>query len=110
LVNSPKVGGSAPALTVAAARDYILAVMLRERSDWSRRLPRALVIPSVMKLRTLADVRALIGHLPAASRDKATWRYVADRLAAAARGADPLDVAVPLQMVLSMEGVECRPL
>jgi hypothetical protein len=30
-------------------------------------------------------------------------------LDAAAWGGDTVDVAVPLRMVLSMEGVECRP-
>jgi hypothetical protein len=84
--------------------------MLRKRSDWTRPLPRLLIIPAVMKLRTLADVRTLLRHLPAATREKSTWRYVADRLDEAARGADPRDVAMPLQMVLSMEGVECRAL
>ena len=33
--------------------------------DWSRRLPRPLTIPTVMKLSTLADVRDLVEkHLP----------------------------------------------
>ena len=31
-----------------------------KRSDWSRRLPRTLVIPTVMTPRTLADARKLI--------------------------------------------------
>jgi hypothetical protein len=63
-----------------------------------------------MTLKTLADVRQLIErHLPAAHREKATWRYVAARLAEATRGGDALDVAVALQMVLSLEGVSCRP-
>jgi hypothetical protein len=56
-----------------------------------------------MMLKTLADVRTLMQHLPKRTRDKETWRYVA------ARGGDTADVAVPLRMVLSMEGVECRP-
>ena len=34
---------------------------------------------------------------------------VAARLDEAARGGETIDVAVPLQMVLSLEGVECRP-
>ena len=37
---------------------------MHKRADYSRRLPRSLVIPTVMTLKTLADVRTLIGHLP----------------------------------------------
>ena len=78
--------------------------------NWSRSLPRPLVIPSIMKLATLGDVRALIEkHLPANYRAKPTWRYVAAQLVEVARGSDTADVAVPLRMVLSFEGVECRP-
>jgi hypothetical protein len=79
------------------------------RPDWTRRLPRPLSIPGVMKLVTLADVRALLGHLPQQHRDKTTWRHVADRLDEAARGAELVDLVVPLRMVLAMEGVQCRP-
>jgi hypothetical protein len=61
-----------------------------------------------MTLRTLADVRKLMSRLPAVTRDKETWRYVAVRLDEAGRGADALDVVVPLRMVLSTEGVACR--
>jgi hypothetical protein len=63
-----------------------------------------------MKIATLADVRVLIEqHLPEHCRTKDTWRYVAARLSDAAGGGDPIDVAIPLRMILSMEGVECRP-
>jgi hypothetical protein len=63
-----------------------------------------------MKLKTLADVRDLIErHLPQHFRAKPTWRYVAARLAEAAHGGDTVDVAVPLRLALSMEGVECHP-
>lgn len=79
------------------------------RPDWTRRLPRPLSIPGVMKLATLADVRTLLGHLPHQHRDKTTWRHVADRLDEAARGGELVDLVVPLRMVLSMEGIECRP-
>jgi len=80
------------------------------RPDWSRALPRPLVIPGIMTLKTLADVRELIEkHLPTETRKKATWQHVASYLAEAAAGADTVDVAVALQMVLNMEGVECRP-
>jgi hypothetical protein len=54
--------------------------------NWSRPLPRLLVIPDVMQLRTLADVRELIEqHLPAYCRDKASWRVVARDLKAGTR-------------------------
>ena len=35
------------------------------RPNWSRALPRSLVIPDVMTIATLADARALMRHLPA---------------------------------------------
>jgi hypothetical protein len=67
--------------------------------NWSRPLPRPLVIPKVMKLVTLADVRELIEqHLPAYCQDKASWRVVAKDLRAAALGADPIGVSVALRM------------
>ncbi len=81
----------------------------RKRADWSRPLPRPLVIPKVMTLKTLADVRKLMQHLPDDRRERSTWRHVADQLNQAAGGADTADVSIALRMVLSMEGVECRP-
>jgi hypothetical protein len=79
-------------------------------SNWSRALPRPLVIPTVMTLKTLADVRVLIErHLPRHFRAKPTWRYVVARLAEAAHSDNTVDVAVSLRLALSMEGVECRP-
>jgi predicted NBD/HSP70 family sugar kinase len=63
-----------------------------------------------MTLKTLADVRALMRHLPEDRQARSTWRHVADQLAQAAAGAvDPAHVAIALRLVLSMEGVECRP-
>jgi hypothetical protein len=50
----------------------------------------------------------MIDHLPATTRQKETWRYVAARLQEAAQGADSRDVAVPLMIVLSLESVEFR--
>ena len=80
------------------------------RPDWSRALPRPLVIPSVMTLRTLADVRELMRHLPEDRRARSTWRYVARQLADAAAGAaDPADAAISLRLALMLENVECRP-
>jgi hypothetical protein len=83
-------------------------MLLRRRPDWSQQLPRTITIPEVMTLRTLADVRELLGHLPERCRYKATWEYVADRLTEAASNGDTQSVAVPLQMVLRLEGVEYR--
>jgi hypothetical protein len=82
----------------------------RPRSNWSRPLPRRLSIPTVMTLRTLADVRELVEHhVPAEVREKPTWQCLAQQLAEAAAGADPVHVSIVLRMVLDFEGVECRP-
>jgi hypothetical protein len=79
------------------------------RQNWSRPLPRTLIIPNVMTIRTLADVRDLIErHLPPETREKPTWQYLARLLAAASLGADMVDVALVLRMVLGFEDVECR--
>jgi hypothetical protein len=75
------------------------------RPDWSWPLPRPLVIPDIMTLTTLADVRELLKHLPDGHRERSTWQHVAACLNEAAAGGDTTDVAVPLQMVLMMEGV-----
>ena len=81
------------------------------RPDWSRKLPRALKIPSVMTLRTLSDVRELVEkHLPRERRERETWRHVSDQLAKAARGGDVGDVVVALRLVLLLEQVPCLPL
>jgi hypothetical protein len=63
-----------------------------------------------MTLKTLADVRGLVKHLPKDHRKKSTWQHVEKQLNVAVFGeVDTIDVAVPLQLALSMEGVECRP-
>jgi hypothetical protein len=80
------------------------------RPNWSRPLPRPLKIPTVTTLKTLADVRELVErHLPAEHRKRDTWRLVAKRLDAAARGGDINDVSASLQMVLHLERVPCLP-
>jgi hypothetical protein len=61
-----------------------------------------------MKLRTLADVRELLGHLPKDHRAKTTWQHVAKTLDEVARGGDPVDLVVALRMVLLLEGIESR--
>jgi hypothetical protein len=77
--------------------------------NWRRPLPRPIVIPKVMTLETLEDVRALVHrHLPAEYREKQTWQRVASITTAAARGQLPADdVAVALKMVLALEGIRC---
>ena len=80
------------------------------RPNWSRRLPRPLVIATVIHLSTLAEVRALIDrHLPPQTRNKPTWRYVRKKLDEAAHGGNMMDVATALQIALKFEGVEYRP-
>jgi hypothetical protein len=76
--------------------------LARARERW--------VIPSVMTLATLADVRELVGHhLPPHFRGKSTWRHVAAELDKAAAGGDTADVSIALRKALTLEGVECRP-
>ena len=74
--------------------------------NWRRPLPRPIVIPKVMTLSTLDDVRALVHkHLPAAYREKQTLQRVATITTAAARGELPADdVAVAARRVLQLEG------
>jgi hypothetical protein len=66
---------------------------------------------AIMTLRTLADVRRLIGHLPPATRAQETWRHLAAVLDDADRGGgfnDARDVAVALQLVLMLNRVPYR--
>lgn len=79
------------------------------RPNWSRPLPRPLKIPDIMTLRTLADARSLLGHVPAERRRLDTWRHVAKCIDDAARGGDIAGAVVALQMVLSLERVPCLP-
>ncbi len=78
------------------------------RPNWSRALPRRLVIPKVMTLRTLGDVRELMRHLPKEHRARPTWRHVAAELEKAAIGADVIGVTIALRPALMLERVECR--
>jgi hypothetical protein len=72
------------------------------RPNWSRPLPQPLVIPSVMTLRTLDDVRQLMRHLPADRRARSTWQHVAADIEAG--GGDVEGAAIGLRMVLMLRG------
>lgn len=78
--------------------------------NWSRPLPRPVVIPDVMKLDTLGDVRALVEkHLPPEYRTKFSWRQLAGMLRRAAEGKeDVAEVSTAPQIVFKIEGVEYR--
>jgi hypothetical protein len=43
-----------------------------KRLAWSTPLPRPITIPQVMTLKTLADVRNLLGHIPKERRQLST--------------------------------------
>jgi hypothetical protein len=58
--------------------------------DWSRPLRRPLTIPGVMTLKTLADVRKLLGHIPKERWEVTAWRNVEKHVA----GADVVNVSV----------------
>jgi hypothetical protein len=80
------------------------------RPDWSLPLRRPLTIPTVMNLKTLADVRDLVEkHLPEQYSRKPASRHVSTEIAKAADGEkDLLEICVSLRLVLALEGVECR--
>jgi hypothetical protein len=79
-----------------------------KRADWSRLLPRPLIIPKVKTLATPADVRKLMQHLPADHHQLPRWQHLAAELDKTAAGADVVDVAVALRLALMLEKVECR--
>ena len=89
-------------------------MVLRTRPDWSRPLPQPLQIldsdKPILTLATIGDVRELIvKRLPEESRQKSTWQYVAGLALDAANDGDGADLSIALRMVLSLEGIACRP-
>ena len=48
---------------------------MNERPSWSTPLPRPIIIPEVMTLKTLAEVRKLISHIPKERRQLYTWQH-----------------------------------
>lgn len=68
----------------------------------------SLQFPGIMKLRTLADCRKLLRHVPAERRKLSSWQRVASDLKDAAVTDDVAGAAISLRLVLFMERVECR--
>ena len=78
---------------------------MAKRPDWSRPLPQPLTIPDIMTIETLADVRVLIGHVPAERRKISTWQHVEKTLQACADGDDVENVSVAMQLAFQLERV-----
>lgn len=78
---------------------------MSKRPTWSTPLPRPITIPKVMTLKTLADVRALLRHIPKERRGLMTWRYVEKTLRECTAGDDVVNISVALQLVLQCERV-----
>ena len=67
------------------------------------------MIPDVMELATLADVRALVEkHLPAEYRSKFTWHQLAGLLRRAAEADRMSPRFTALRIVLQLEGVKVQ--
>lgn len=103
------------AVNIAKLPDFVaggeMTATRRKRPDWSRLLPRPLVIPEIMELRKLADVRELVEkHLPADYRKKDTWRHVAAQLTEAASGGSVMNASIALRLALMLDGVQCQPM
>jgi hypothetical protein len=78
---------------------------MSKRPAWSAPLPRPITIPKVMTLKTLADVRKLLSHIPKERRELSTWQHVEKTLHECAAGEDPENISVALQIVLQAERV-----
>lgn len=66
-----------------------------------------MLIPDVMTVRTLADIRVLIELAEGLSR--ARTGAVARYLKAVAAGADPENVGTELMVAFAVDGIACRP-
>jgi hypothetical protein len=77
------------------------------RPNWSRPLPKLLIVSGVLRVATLNDVRVMIErHLPVPSRAGEMWGYVSNELQEAALGGDTAEFFSVLEMALSIEGLE----
>jgi hypothetical protein len=113
---APVILGAVPHERIAASLNDVPAAPHWPRCCVAKELavaPPELVAtarhPDVMTLKTLADVRAFMRHLLEDRLQRQMWRHVALQLKQAAADGDTTKVAVSLRVVLSMEGVECRP-
>ena len=105
-LTAPEVEEEQKKDTTSRERSYRGAASL-PRPDWSRPLPKLLIVSGVMTAATLNDVRVMVErHLPAASRAKEMWRYVSNELRKAALGGDTAEFSAVLEMALSIEGLE----
>jgi hypothetical protein len=68
-----------------------------KKAKWSTPLPRPITIPTVMTLKTLADVRKLLSHIPKELRQLSTWQHVEKTLQACAAGEEPANIRIALQ-------------
>jgi hypothetical protein len=78
------------------------------RPDWSRPLPRQIVILDGYGSCHAGRCARAAWASAEKSREKSTWQHVEAELNKAAAGADPADVSVALRLVLSLEGVTLR--
>jgi hypothetical protein len=83
-------------------------IALTKRPNWSTSLPQPITIPEVITIKTLADVRKLLGHIPKERRALSSWQHVKKTLQACTRGDDPANISVALQVVLQAERVPFR--
>jgi hypothetical protein len=106
---NPSADGVSYAPVLHALKNVRLRLWLQTSLQWDAISADEgqIAIPKVMKLKTFADVRDLLSHLPSQVRRKDTWRHVEDHLAKAAHGGDLSDMSVALQLVFSMKGIEC---
>ena len=71
-------------------------------------MPRPIVIPEIMTLKTLADARSLMRHLPIGHAQRPIWKHVASELAKAAAHGNAAEASIALRLALMIEGVECQ--
>lgn len=76
-----------------------------KRPAWSTLLPRPIIIPEVMTLKTLTDVRKLISHIPEGRRASPYWQHVEATLQACAAGDNTVNISVALKLALLAEHV-----